>query len=189
MNSNPANQSVSSGNIVTFNAGASGNPTPAVQWQISTDRGATFTNITGATSTTYSFTAMNSENGNEYRAVFTNSRGSATTTPATLTIAAPVATTTTLKANSTNPSNATQSLSFVASVSGGAPDGETVMMEDASSNDKVISNGTLSNGSATLNIPAGSLLAGTHNLIAVYGGDANLPPASRPHTHRPCRWW
>lgn len=128
----PASQSVSSGSIVTFSAAARGNPTPAIQWQISTNRGSTFTNITGATSTIYSFTALSSENGDEYRAVFTNSQGSATTGPATLTVAASVATTTTLTANSTNPSNATQSLSFTASVSSGVPGGETVTLEDAS---------------------------------------------------------
>jgi hypothetical protein len=67
-------------------ASASGAPTPSVQWQISTDGGTTFTNINSATSATYSFTATASENGDQYRAVFTNSSGVATTVTATLTV-------------------------------------------------------------------------------------------------------
>jgi hypothetical protein len=57
-----------------------------VQWQVSTDGGANFNNIPSATSTTYSFTAAASDNGRRFRAVFTNSAGSATTTAAILTV-------------------------------------------------------------------------------------------------------
>jgi hypothetical protein len=67
-----------------FTAAASGTPTPTVQWQRSDDSGA-FTDIAGATSTTYSFTAAEADDGHQYRAVFTNSVSSATTT-ATLTV-------------------------------------------------------------------------------------------------------
>lgn len=81
----PQSQSVAAGNTVTFTAAATGNPTPTVQWQVSTSGGA-FTNISGATSTTYSFTAAAGQSGNKYQAVFTNSSGSATTTAATLTV-------------------------------------------------------------------------------------------------------
>ncbi|HEV7204916.1 MAG TPA: putative Ig domain-containing protein, partial [Jatrophihabitans sp.] len=74
------------GTSVSFIAAASGVPTPTVQWQRSTDGGASFTNIAGATSTTYTFTAVAGDNGNQYRAVFTNVAGSATSTAATLTV-------------------------------------------------------------------------------------------------------
>jgi hypothetical protein len=58
-----------------------------VQWQVSTDGGSTWSNISGATSTTFTLgTTTTSENGYEYRAVFTNSLGSATTTVALLTV-------------------------------------------------------------------------------------------------------
>ena len=94
---NPTTQSIAAGNPVTFITAASGNPTPTVQWQVSTNGGSTFTNITGATSTTYSFTTAATQTGYEYRAVFTNSQGTATTSAATLTVtaalAAPVVTT------------------------------------------------------------------------------------------------
>ena len=58
---------------VTFTAAASGNPAPSVQWEVSSNGGTTFTPITGATSTSYSFTASGADNGDEYEAVFTNS--------------------------------------------------------------------------------------------------------------------
>jgi hypothetical protein len=83
---NPTNQTVAAGVTATFTAAASGNPTPTVQWAVSTDNGATFNPISGATSTSYSFTTSAGQNGNEYEAVFTNSIGSATTTAATLTL-------------------------------------------------------------------------------------------------------
>jgi hypothetical protein len=82
----PTNQTVTAGQTATFTAAATGSPTPTVQWQVSSDGGATFSNVSGATSTTLSFTTALSQNGNRYRAVFTNSAGSATTTAATLTV-------------------------------------------------------------------------------------------------------
>jgi hypothetical protein len=51
---------------------------------VSTNRGSTWANVTGGTSTTLSFTATVSENGWEYRAVFQNPGGSATTKVVTL---------------------------------------------------------------------------------------------------------
>jgi hypothetical protein len=82
----PAGDSVANGAGASFTAGASGNPVPSVQWQLSTDGGGSWSNITGATSTTYAFTANGGETGEEYRAVFANSAGTATTSAATLTV-------------------------------------------------------------------------------------------------------
>jgi hypothetical protein len=59
-----------------------------VQWWESTNDGSSFSTVSGATSTTYSFTATSSENGDEFYAVFTNSTGSATTNTVTLTVTA-----------------------------------------------------------------------------------------------------
>ena len=87
--SQPASQTVTAGLTATFIAAASGNPTPTVQWQVSTDGGATFTAINGATSTTLTISNTTAaQNGTVYEAVFTNSVGSATTNPATLTVTA-----------------------------------------------------------------------------------------------------
>jgi peptidase A4-like protein/immunoglobulin I-set domain protein len=88
---NPSSITVASGGTASFTAAATGSPTPTVLWQVSTDGGATYNSISGATSTTYSFTAATSENGYEYEAVFTNASGSATTSPATLTVSASTA--------------------------------------------------------------------------------------------------
>ena len=70
-----------------ISASASGYPTPTVQWQVSTNGGSSFSNISGATSATYTINAVTaSQNGYKYRAVFTNSAGTATTSVATLTV-------------------------------------------------------------------------------------------------------
>jgi hypothetical protein len=85
----PSGQTVVSGANATFTAAASGNPAPTVQWQVSTDGGNTWNNASGATSTSYTFSATIGESGNQYRAVFTNTAGNATTSPATLTVGTP----------------------------------------------------------------------------------------------------
>jgi hypothetical protein len=82
-------QTVSPGTNVTFTAAASGSPAPTVQWQVSTDGGMNFTDIPSATNTSLMFTAQQSDSGNQYRAVFTNICGSATTAAATLTTCTP----------------------------------------------------------------------------------------------------
>jgi hypothetical protein len=81
---NPTNQSVAKGQTVTLAAAATGNPVSTVQWQVSMDGGKTFVNISGATTETLKFVAAVNQNGYLYRAVFTNSQGSATTTAAKL---------------------------------------------------------------------------------------------------------
>ena len=89
---NPVSQTVISGNV-TFTAAASGSPAPTVQWQVSTNGGFSFSDIPGATSTSLMFAVNSSLDGNQYRAVFTNSCGSATTTAATLTTCSPASVT------------------------------------------------------------------------------------------------
>ncbi len=81
---NPTSSTVCAGSTASFTAAASGTPAPTVQWQVNSGGG--FGNIGGATGTTYSFTTSAGQSGNEYRAVFANSEGSATSTAATLTV-------------------------------------------------------------------------------------------------------
>src|SRR6266478_474907 len=112
----PGNQTVTAGQTATFTAAATGSPTPTVQWQVSTSGGA-FSNVSGAISTTLSFTTASSQNGYQYQAVFTNSAGSATTTAATLTVNSP-----TLPMIMTQPANqivsAGQTATFMAAATG-----------------------------------------------------------------------
>jgi probable HAF family extracellular repeat protein len=81
----PLSQVVTAGFSAVFTAAAAGTPTPTVQWQVSTNGGTTFTNISGATSGTYSIVVALADSGKQFRAVFTNSAGTATTLAATLT--------------------------------------------------------------------------------------------------------
>jgi len=81
----PSDQTVVDGDTAGFTACASGYPAPTVRWQVSADSGASWTDIGGATSDTYNFTAEPPQNGDEYQAVFTNRVTSATTDPAILT--------------------------------------------------------------------------------------------------------
>jgi hypothetical protein len=83
----PTNQTVTAGQTATFTAAASGSPPPTVQWQLSTDGGATFSDIAGATAPTLSFVpTLVAQTGNQYRAVFTNAAGTATSSAVTLTV-------------------------------------------------------------------------------------------------------
>ncbi len=83
----PMSVTVDAGQTATFTATATGTPTPTVQWQISTDGGATFTNINGATSDSYTTpTTAAADNGDEFQAIFTNASGTATSNVATLTV-------------------------------------------------------------------------------------------------------
>lgn len=80
----PLSQTVQPGTTVSFTAAASGFPAPTVQWQRSTNGGTSFSDVATATSTTYTFTAAAGDDQSQYRAVFTNPTGSATSSAATL---------------------------------------------------------------------------------------------------------
>ncbi len=79
----PISQTVAIGQPVTFTAAGT---SPTVQWQVSIDGGATFSNIAGATATTLTFTPNAADNNNRYRAVFINICTTAITNVAVLTV-------------------------------------------------------------------------------------------------------
>jgi hypothetical protein len=86
----PANTSVTAGEVATFTAAASGTPPPEVTWQESTDSGTTWATVTGATTDTFTIENVQlSSSGHEYRAVFRNITGEAPSQAATLTVSAP----------------------------------------------------------------------------------------------------
>ena len=85
----PAGVSVEAGQSADFEASASGYPAPTVQWELSTNEGTTWSVVEGATADQLRITdAKLSENGDEYRAVFANIAGTATSAPAELSVAA-----------------------------------------------------------------------------------------------------
>jgi len=87
----PANVTICAGANATFTAAATGVPAPTIyQWQVSTDAGVTWTNLTtgGSYTTTLTITgATTAQNNYRYRLQFTNSCGQTTpTAAATLTV-------------------------------------------------------------------------------------------------------
>ncbi|MET8024258.1 immunoglobulin I-set domain protein [Streptomyces avermitilis] len=82
----PTDQSVATGDTVTFVAAAEGTPEPTVRWQVSTDGAQTWKDVEGATRNTYSFTAKAAHDGYRYRAEFTNTAGATRSAPVTLTV-------------------------------------------------------------------------------------------------------
>ena len=85
----PSSMTVTAPSTATFSAIATGTPAPALQWQLSTDDGTTFTNIVGATASRYTTPAtLLADSGKQFRVVATSTTGTATSNPATLTVIA-----------------------------------------------------------------------------------------------------
>ncbi len=99
--SNPASLNLCSGSAASFSVTATGTA-PTYQWQLSTDGGTTWNNISGATSATYNIAAVAvTDNNNRYRCVVSGTCApAATSTAATLLVSASITI-------STNPSNQT----------------------------------------------------------------------------------
>jgi hypothetical protein len=84
----PSPQSKIEGQNASFTAAAVGTPSPTGQWQVSTDGGETYSNVVGATDTTYTFTTALSDSGKLFRYVATNTAGPTYSNPAGLTVTA-----------------------------------------------------------------------------------------------------
>ncbi|AYG02535.1 endo-1,4-beta-xylanase [Gryllotalpicola protaetiae] len=82
----PASASGALGSAVSFTAAASGAPAPTVQWQRKLPGSKRWTAVKGATDASLTVTASATVDGAQYRAVFTNSQGTATTDAAKLTV-------------------------------------------------------------------------------------------------------
>ncbi len=89
----PTDQLITYGNNAMFYASAKGEPPITVQWQVSSDGGATFSNIIGETNNTLIVTRPTlAHSGYKYRAVFHNGGGNTSTVAATLVVVAVIAT-------------------------------------------------------------------------------------------------
>jgi YVTN family beta-propeller protein len=82
----PSSLAVAAGSLASFTASGDGSPTPTVRWQVSGDGGTTWNDIGGATEVAYSFNASAADHGKQFRAVFANAGGTATTKPAPLSV-------------------------------------------------------------------------------------------------------
>ena len=83
----PTDQTVQLGGTATFVIVASGDPAPSVQWQVSTNGGATFSDLPGATSQTLTLDpVIPAQQGDRYRAVVNNPAGSDTSASARLVV-------------------------------------------------------------------------------------------------------
>lgn len=87
----PAARWVAVGAEATFIAlGTQGSPPPSLQWQRSTDGGASWSNLAGATDLTYTVAAVTvADDGNQYRVVASNGAGSVTSRAARLIVSRP----------------------------------------------------------------------------------------------------
>lgn len=84
----PADLSVTSGQTALFTTTVSGLPVPTLQWQRRAPGATDWSDLAGATGTTYAFTAAFADHGSQFRAVATNAGGSAISAAATLSVSA-----------------------------------------------------------------------------------------------------
>lgn len=85
----PLNVTITEGQNAQFTVAVSGTPTPTLQWQLSTDSGGNWSNITGATGTVFNvLNAALANNGRQFRVVASNSAGTAISSAVTLTVIA-----------------------------------------------------------------------------------------------------
>lgn len=83
----PVNIAVTEGQNAQFTVVVSGTPTPTLQWQVSTDSGANWSNITNETGSTYTAVApAQANNGRQFRCVASNTAGSVNSNAAVLTV-------------------------------------------------------------------------------------------------------
>ena len=83
----PVNTTITAGQNAQFTVAVSGTPTPTLQWQLSTDSGANWSNITGETGTVFNvLNAALANNGWQFRAVASNTAGTVNSSTATLTV-------------------------------------------------------------------------------------------------------
>lgn len=172
--SQPSSTTAAAGDVASFTVAAEGSPEPTVQWQFSEDDGDNFNDIQGETDATLMFMATGSQSGYQYRAVLTNSVGTATSDPATLTVNKQDSSAT--LTSSHNPSGFGQSVLFTATVmsdpeGGMIPTGVVQFMDegDAIPGCEAV---PVDEGQAVCQ--TSDLTVGSHTITASYSGDDNF---------------
>jgi hypothetical protein len=139
----------------TLTSNAIGDPAPTPKWQISTDGGGTWANVATGTSASYRVAVDATTNGYQYRTVWTNAGGSATTLAATTSLATlPVVTTHPI--SGTYAPNSTVVLTAAAS---GAP-APTIRWQSSSNGTSWVNLNTTDSTSTTMSFRADALSSG-----------------------------
>jgi autotransporter-associated beta strand protein len=185
----PQNQTNGIGSTAAFTSAGDGAAALAAQWQSSGDGGVTFTNIPGATSTAYSFTATNTDNARQFRVIYSNAYGAVTSSVATLT------TTKVIPGDSLTSSAATNGyrvgVTFTNTLSADATG--YVLFQ---TNNVLLSSNNVSGGIA-VSVAVTNLPRGTNLITAIYSGDTkyfgftnylnqvvtNHPPVANTNTY------
>jgi hypothetical protein len=166
----PVSQSVTVGQGATFTAAASGVAAPTVQWQVSTDGGITWNPVAGATTGTLTVPATTlAQSGSQYEAVFTNPLGSATSSPATLTVT-PIVQTITFTAPVPGTVGGTATLS----ATGGASGSPVVFSLDVTSGAGVCSLSGTNNSSVSYLAGGSCVIDANQAALGNYGAAATV---------------
>jgi len=80
----PTDVSVAAGQAATFVARATGSPAPTTSWQTSTDGGASWSSLPGATGPSLAITTTTASDGALVRAQFASTSGTSSSAPATV---------------------------------------------------------------------------------------------------------
>ena len=110
----PTSQTATAGTSVTFTGAASGNPAPTYQWRKDGS------DISGATSSSFTIASVASSDAGTYTLVATNSAGSATSNGATLTVSAASPPPSVAPAITTQPTSQTATVGATAAFTAGA---------------------------------------------------------------------
>jgi uncharacterized repeat protein (TIGR01451 family) len=177
----PADRAVVSGQSASFDAFALGSPAPSIQWQVSADNGAGYSDLPGEIASTLTLASpATAQNANLYRARFAAGPGIAISVPARLAVA-PAQTSTTLSLPATPTAGTALTLTATVAVSapGAGAAGGTVQFYDGAT---LLGSGPLvpGAGGAASSLTTSALSAGTHLITAAYRGSADFAGSSSP---------
>jgi beta-glucosidase len=162
-----ASVTVTSGKTVTLTAKAGGTPAPTVKWQVSTNSGSTWRTLSGATSTSYTFTSKLSQSGYQYRAVFTSTAGTVTSSVSVLTVKTATTATTKIADKSLTTS---QRGSVTVTVAPTAKKATGTVTVHYGTKTVTVDLDAADKGKVTVTLP--KLAKGTYTVYATYSGSA-----------------
>lgn len=167
----PVSRTVILGNTATFSVVVSQDPTPSYQWWAMPDGGPAAT-ISGATSSSYTYTPVWSDNGRRFWVVVTNTLGTATSNMATLTMFASSTT-----GSTASLTTGTQTISFSMPPSIGL--GRTFALTGTATSGLALTYQSITPTVCTVSGAIASALAlGTCTIIANQAGNATWKAAS-----------